>query len=169
MHRIEELLLERNCKVYFWDLRTRELPIADPEFHRNPQDNPNPLVKELTAIATEADAFVLGSPLYHNSYSGVLKNAIDHLTIHQFNGKPVGLVAHGAERTVVQASDHLRIVVRGILGVAIPTQILTIETDFAKQIRDGNFVITNDDVTQRMKAFSDQLVHFTTSLNPRFK
>lgn len=169
MHRIEEMLVERNCTTHFWDLRNEILPIADPEFHRAPQNNPDPRVKELVSLAARADAFVLGSPLYHNSYSGVLKNALDHLTIQHFSGKPVGLVAHGAERTVVQACDHLRIVVRGLTGLAIPMQILTIDSDFSSGHGEDGYKVINEDVEHRMMLFSDQLVFYSTRLDSNEK
>jgi NAD(P)H-dependent FMN reductase len=35
---------------------------------------------------------IAGTPLYHGSYSGVLKNAIDPMGFHEFEDKMVGLV-----------------------------------------------------------------------------
>src|SRR5438876_203322 len=75
--------------------------------------------------------FVRGSPVYHNSFSGILKNALDSLSIQQFRNKPVALMSCGnSDRTGSQPCDHLRIVARGLLAVAIPTQVITLPSDF---------------------------------------
>src|SRR5919202_3513637 len=58
----------------FWDLSERVLPIANPSYHYMPEQNPDENSRELDRQATEAEAFVLATPVYHNSYSGVLKN-----------------------------------------------------------------------------------------------
>ena len=163
---IERLLLEKEgVTTHFWDLREKVLPIADPAYHKKPREHPDERVGKLVSLAGDAHAFVLGTPLYHNSYSGVLKNTLDHLTIREFDGKPVGIVAHGSERTVVQACDHLRIVVRGLAGVAIPMQIATIQTDF-RESPSGNYLLNNQDIHHRMALMVDQLVFFTNQLTP---
>ena len=42
----------------------------------------------------EADFFILGTPNYHGSFSGILKNALDHLNMDYFKMKPVGLIGN---------------------------------------------------------------------------
>ena len=162
LQQIDNLFQQEKVKTHFWDLRDRQLPIADPAYHNDLSKNPDKRVQELVELADKADAFVLGSPLYHNSYSGVIKNALDNLTISQFEGKPVGLVSHGSERTVVQACDHLRIVVRGLSGVAIPKQIATIESDFRE--KNGEYELVSDDIKHRMLLMVKELVIFATQL-----
>ena len=163
---IETLLNKKEgVKTHFWDLKDEALPIADPAYHRNPLEHPDERVKRLVKLASEADAFVLGTPVYHNSYSGVLKNALDHLTIQQFIDKSVGLVAHGDERTVIQACDHLRIVVRGLSAIAIPIQVATVNTDF-KEI-GGDYRLDNKEIQHRMALMADQLLFFTSRLSTK--
>lgn len=162
LQQIDNLLQREKVKTHLWDLRDKQLPIADPAYHSDPSKDPNKRVQELVELADRADAFVLGTPLYHNSYSGVIKNALDNLTISQFEGKPVGLVSHGSERTVVQACDHLRIVVRGLSGVAIPKQIATIESDFKE--KNGEYELVSDDIKHRMLLMVKELVIFATQL-----
>jgi NAD(P)H-dependent FMN reductase len=104
------------AQITRWDLRKRPLPLADPRFHEHPERHPAPEVRAFVEATTAADALVLGSPVYHNSYAGVVKNAFDHLAIPQVARKPVGLLPNGGGAVSTQAVDHLRLVVRGLGG-----------------------------------------------------
>ncbi|MFD0564909.1 NADPH-dependent FMN reductase [Kitasatospora saccharophila] len=127
-----DCLRQQGFRSTVWELGTRPLPIADPAHHHDPAANPDPSVQEFVAAAQRAEAFVLAGPVYHNSYSGVLKNALDCLSIAEFDGKPVGLLAHGPKLTAVQACDHLRIVVRGLYGLCVPEQAVTTPADYER-------------------------------------
>jgi NAD(P)H-dependent FMN reductase len=114
-------------------------------------------------LAEAADAYLLASPVYHNSYSGVLKNALDHLMLRDVRYRPVALASHGGRST--QAVDPLRIVVRGLLGIAIPTQVCTQEADFAGEPgEDGLYAVTDPDIQARIARQADQLLLFAKHL-----
>ncbi|MDH3595415.1 MAG: NAD(P)H-dependent oxidoreductase, partial [Rhodospirillales bacterium] len=117
----------------------------------------------LYRLAGRADAFVLATPVYHNSYSGVLKNALDYLGSEQFKYRPVGLASHGGRST--QAVDHLRQVVRSVLGVAIPTQVCTAMADYGDVPDDhGCHRIADPEMLCRIERFAEELVLFARSL-----
>jgi NAD(P)H-dependent FMN reductase len=66
----------------------------------------------------------LGSPEYHNSYSGVLKNALDLLGADELRGKLFGLMGVGAgDMGAINTLGHLRYVVRGVGGWSLPIQV----------------------------------------------
>jgi NAD(P)H-dependent FMN reductase len=155
-------LAERGAATVHWDLGRTPLPIADPEFHSDPLLHTQPRVRKLVELAIASHCFVLGSPIYHNSYSGVLKNALDHLTIRCFQLKPVGLVSHGGNRST-QAVDHLRIVTRGLLGVAIPTQVCTADQDY-DQTAAQDYAISCAAVGDRIDRFTHELLSFAQAL-----
>lgn len=155
-----DLLVRDGCAVSFFDPAEIVLPIADPEFHKNPETHPNSDIQSLVATASDADAIVLASPIYHNSFSGVLKNVLDHLAIPQFIYKPVGIVSHGGDRSS-QAVDQLRTVVRGLLGVTIPTPICTREADFVST--EGKPRLSSDEIGARMQRVSFELRTFGIS------
>ena len=118
-----------------WDLAERALPIADPAQHALPLGERHPRGRELVAAARSADALVLASPLYHSSYSGVVKNALDHLNARDLRGKPVALLSHSGRRPSAQAIDGLRLVVRALLGVSVPSQVITVDADWEHDAR----------------------------------
>jgi len=144
-----------NVEPDLLDLRATPLPIADPVYHEAPEGHPEPAVREIAERASAASGFVLGSPVYHNSYSGVLKNCLDHLGIKHFAGKPVALVAHGGTIRNFQPCDHLRIVVRGMHGNAIVPQVVTTDSDYALQA--GRLVIVERAVLRRITALAQHL------------
>ncbi|MEU2431554.1 NAD(P)H-dependent oxidoreductase [Streptomyces sp. NPDC007861] len=77
---------------------------------------------DLRTQAEQADGMVWVTPCYHGSYSGLIKNCLDHLHTEALRGRPVGVVAVGASLTAVQASEHLRAVARALGCVTAPTQ-----------------------------------------------
>jgi azobenzene reductase len=155
------LLSESGTEVRFWDASIECLPVADPQFHADPSRHPDPRVAAFVHIANDADAFVLGSPIYHNSYSGILKNALDHLAIPLVAYKPVGLLGHGGHRST-QAVDHLRVVVRGLWGIATPTHVCTQDEDYEET--DGTYVVSATDINARLDRFVRELVAMTIAL-----
>lgn len=159
---VTQRLIARGADVTSWNLA--ELPLSDPEYHANPSLDPRPAVHRFVEAADETDAFVLASPVYHNSYSGVLKNALDILAIPQFQYKAVGLLGHGGLRTT-QAVDHLRIVARGLLAVALPTQVCTSRTDFVQQEGSERWEISAPDIQERIERFVNELLIFSTTLS----
>lgn len=89
-------LRQSGADPWMWDPAVDPLPMADPAYHREPTTHPDSAVRRLVAKADGARAFILGTPIYHNSYAGVLKNCLDLLSIAQFAHKPVALLAHGS-------------------------------------------------------------------------
>lgn len=102
------------------DLADYQLPLLDepvsPQY--NPERKPNQVAKNWLDKLAEADAYVLVTPEYNRSTSGVLKNALDYIDF-QFAKKPVALVAHGSTGGA-QAVSHLRGIIPAILAVSIP-------------------------------------------------
>jgi NAD(P)H-dependent FMN reductase len=159
---VERILTQYGATTILWDLGEQPLPIADPRYHHDPAQHPDEVVRSLVVAASCSDGFVLSSPVYHNSFSGVLKNALDHLAISQLHYKPVGLISHGGNRST-QAVDHLRIVVRGLLGLATPTQVCTAYGDF-RDMGEGYELVSNE-ILQRVERFALELVIFSHHLS----
>lgn len=160
---VEQALSERGSRTVFWNLCEKPLPIADPKYHHDPTKHRDKVVCEFVELASYSDAFVLASPIYHNSYSGVIKNALDNLTLSQFYYKPVGLVSHGGYRST-QAVDHLRTVVRGLMGIAIPTNVCTADQDYLDLDKQG-YEITSGRILERIERLTNELIMFANQLH----
>lgn len=152
------LLRAHGAEADIWDLVQQPLPFHNPRDHFDPLASPDPTVRAWAECAARADGFVWATPVYHNGYSGVLKNALDNLNIRQLKDKPVALASHGS----VQPCDQLRIVVRGLLAVAIPTQVVTQSDDF--ELREGGYELINDRLRERMERAARELVAYGRAL-----
>ena len=157
LHYIENLLQEKNASTRFWDLRIQPLIIAQPEYHHDPSKSPNEQVRTFSAAVEKADAIILGSPLYHGSYSGVLKNALDNLKSDAFKNKPIGLVSNSSgPRAGISACEHLRIVVRTLYGYALQSHIGTYRSDYTEE--PTKYVLNDTEIQDRCHHFVDELL-----------
>lgn len=152
------LLRAHGAETDVWDLVQKPLPFHNPRDHFDPLASPDPAVRAWAESAAQADGFVWATPVYHNGYSGVLKNALDNLNIRQLKNKPVALVSHGS----IQPCDQLRVVVRGLLAVAIPTQVVTQGDDF--ELRDNRYELINDRLRERMERAARELLAYGRAL-----
>jgi NAD(P)H-dependent FMN reductase len=84
-------------------------------------DNAPAGVRRLRAEVQNANGLVLGTPEYHGSYSGVLKNALDLLGFDEFEGKVVGLVGvSGGVMGGLEALNDLQKVLRALHAWVVP-------------------------------------------------
>lgn len=100
------------------DLRDYHLPFAG-----SPTEN-FPDVARLRSQCRDAHAILWGTPEYHGSYSGVLKNALDLMGFEEFQGKMIGLVGvAGGSIGAINALNHLRAVGRQLHAWVLPQQV----------------------------------------------
>jgi FMN reductase len=99
------------------DLREYELPFVDGS--KLASSDLDRLRSEFHA----ADGILLGTPEYHGSFSGVLKNALDLMGFEEFEGKMIGLVGvSGGSMGAFEALNSLRHIGRSLHAWVIPQQ-----------------------------------------------
>ena len=105
------------------DLRDYPLPFFDETIppRYNPSRTLAPEVKKWLDKIAEFDGYVIVTPEYNRSVSGVLKNALDNLG-NEIADKPVALVAHGSTGGA-QAVASLRITLPGNGAVTLPNAL----------------------------------------------
>jgi NAD(P)H-dependent FMN reductase len=99
------------------DLRTFDLPAYTPD-DRDAGDAP-----ELRAAVREADAVVLGSPIYHGTVASPLKTALDYCGFDEFEDTLTGIVVTAGGRFPTPAILHLRTVARWVRAWVHPTHV----------------------------------------------
>jgi NAD(P)H-dependent FMN reductase len=107
---------DRGATTDLIDLRALDLPIYDAD------EDPAGDASELTRRVREADAVLVGTPMYHGSYSSTVKTAIDYCGFDEFESKTVGLLAVSGGRFPVTALEHLRSVFRALDAWVLPHQ-----------------------------------------------
>ncbi len=80
-------------------------------------------VKRMREEVAAAHGIILGTPEYHGSFSGVLKNALDLMGFDEFEGKMIGLVGVAGGRIGANnALNGLRDVGRSLHAWVLPQQ-----------------------------------------------
>jgi NAD(P)H-dependent FMN reductase len=98
----------------------------------------------LQSRVERADVIVLGSPDYHGSLSGAIKNFLDHFW-HEFAGKLFATIVASHERGLT-VTDQLRTIARQCYAWTLPYGVsFTEELD----VKDGQVV--SDSLRQRLE------------------
>ena len=132
------------------DLREYDLPIYDGDAEE-PGDS-----AELARNVREADAILLGTPVYHGSYSSVLKTALDYCGFDEFDNKTVGLLAVAGGSFPITALDHLRSVCRALNAWVLPYQAAVPRSHSA--VRGGEF--TDEQLEARVDRLGEEIVTY---------
>lgn len=132
------------------DLRTYDLPVYDADSkHAGDAD-------ALRAEIRELDAVLLGTPVYHGSYSAPLKNALDYCGFDEFENTTVGLLAVAGGGFPLPALDHLRGVLRALDAWVLPFQAAIPDSHSA--VADGS--ITDPTLQDRLDTLGQRIVEY---------
>ena len=84
-----------------------------------------PDVLRLQNDIKSSHGIIIGTPEYHGSFTGVLKNALDFMSFKEFEGKMLGLIGiSGGEMGAATALNSLRFIGRSLHAWVIPHQAL---------------------------------------------
>ncbi len=145
-----EAARETGATAELVDLRAFDLPVFDAD-EREAGDAP-----ALTRTVRDADAVLLGTPMYHGSYASPLKNALDYCGFDEFEAKTVGLLAVSGGRFPVTALEHLRSVCRALDAWVLPYQAAVPRA--RRAIEDDAFV--DPDLEERVATLGRRVVRF---------
>ncbi|MFC7044210.1 NADPH-dependent FMN reductase [Halobacteriaceae archaeon GCM10025711] len=131
-----------------------------PPFH--PDEETPPAAESLLETVEAADAVLLGTPVYHGSYSSTLKTALDYCGFDEFEDTTVGLLAVAGGTAFASALDHLRVVARSVHAWVLPTQVGV--PNVSDAVEDG--AIVDDDVARRVATLGEETVRYAR-IEPR--
>jgi NAD(P)H-dependent FMN reductase len=132
------------------DLREYDLPAYVPA-DRDAGDAP-----ELRREIREADAVILGSPIYHGTVASPLKTALDYCGFDEFEDTLVGIVVTAGGRFPTPAILHLRTIARWLRAWAHPTHVGIPD---AGEVIDGDEV-TDEDYADRLETLGVEMVRY---------
>ena len=109
---------EVGAQTQLIDLRDYDLVFCTGNESDYPED-----VSRLRSEVRRAQGIILGTPEYHGSLSGVLKNCLDLMGFAEFEGKMLGLVGvSGGSLGAVNALNSLRSIGRALHAWVLPEQ-----------------------------------------------
>lgn len=147
---------ERGAETEMIDLREYDLIFCD----GSKREAERALdVARLCRTVRQAHGIILGTPEYHASYSGVLKNALDLMGFDEFGGKVVGLVGvSGGAMGAINALNNLRLVGRSLHAWVLPLQVSVPQG--WKQF-DGNGRLQDEQLEDRLREVGREVVKFS--------
>lgn len=125
---------ENGAKTQLIDLRDYNLIFYGMMDEKDYPDDVFKLRKEVK----ESQGLILGTPEYHGSLSGALKNALDLMSFEELEGKMIGLVGiSGGSLGAINALNSLRNIGRNLHAWVLPQQVSIPESHRAFH-RDNN-------------------------------
>ena len=139
INHVAEGLLEMGCEVDLLDLAEENLPLVNTDTTFS-ADYYGPLAQRVK----EADVFILGTPDYHGSMSGALKNFTDHFW-KEFTGKLFAPVVASHEKGLT-VHDQLRTIARQCYAWSLP---YAVSFEEKKDVIDGE--VASDKFRERLE------------------
>jgi NAD(P)H-dependent FMN reductase len=130
IHHAAAELRAAGCAVDILDFEREPLALYNPD---TAHDLPG--YAELQARVDRADVVLLGTPDYHGSISGAMKNFLDHFW-HEFAGKLFATIVASHEKGLT-VTDQLRTVARQCYAWTLPYGISFAEDS---EVQDGQIV-----------------------------
>src|SRR5882762_9205847 len=139
IHNVADRLLAAGCVVDVLDFIKEPLALYNPDTAHE-----LPGYAELQARVVRADVIVLGTPDYHGSVSGAMKNFLDHFW-HEFAGKLFATIVASHEKGLT-VTDQLRTVARQCYAWTLPYGVSFTEEE---DVKEGKIV--SDSVRKRLE------------------
>jgi FMN reductase len=153
-----EIARKHEAKTRLLDLRGTIMPMFNPDTPTEHHDQ----MKRVIDDVNWADAFVLASPDYHGSMSGVMKNFLDFYW-EEFAGKTFGYICSSHEKGLT-VMDQMRTAVRQCYGWSLPYGVsVNGEEDFNEE---GEII--NQLLDKRLKILARDLVVYGSLIREQF-
>jgi FMN reductase len=136
---VAQQLQAAGCIVDVLDFEQESLALYNPD---TAHDSPG--YEQLQTRVHRADAIVLGTPDYHGSISGAMKNFLDHFW-HEFAGKLFATIVASHEKGLT-VTDQLRTVARQCYAWTLPYGVSVAEDI---DVKEGQ--VASDALKQRLE------------------
>ena len=151
---VAEAARQAGADVEIFDLRKYPLPIYDA---RSDESTYPENVHRFKQKMLEAEGFILASPEYHGSVSGVLKNALDFIGARELEGKFVALLGtSGGALGATNTLNTLNIICRNLHAWTLPSMPSVPQ---AYQAFHPNGSLKDEKLERRLHQLGVDLVH----------
>ena len=108
----------------------------------------------------DSNGIILGTPEYHGSISGALKNMLDLMSQEQFEGKIVGLVGvAGGHTGALNSLNTMRTIGRNMHCWVLPQEVSVAESS---KVFNEDGTVNDPHIEQRLLNMGRQIVKFTS-------
>ncbi len=114
------------------------------------------VAREFVAVAGRARGFLWGSPEYHGTCSGLLKNALDHLSVEHTEDKWAAFLATAGGRQGAQGTLHTLRAVARALHLWVPPHDVSVPSAHLALDAEGHFL--DSEVAGRLRSLGSGLV-----------
>lgn len=133
--------LESGVATELLDLRDYAVEFVD----GRPPELYNTSTREIVRKIEESDGVIFATPVYRGTYTGALKNLLDHLPLEALWGKAVGLIATGSALHHYLAIDYgLRTVMAWFGAVAWPIGVYVPDSAYSKDGEITDFAVRKE-------------------------
>jgi FMN reductase len=147
---------QKALEVEIINLADKKVAFADGRPPEQYNDDTAAIIESVRA----SDGVIIASPVYRGSFTGALKNLLDHLPLDSLAGKPVGIVAMGATHHHFLGVDwHLRDVLAWFGALVVPTSVYLVSAYFV----DGQL---SESAQQDLKDLADAVIRLK-EVSPR--
>ena len=116
--------------------------------------------REAIRNITEADVWIIGTPIYNSFFSSALKNLFEYIDYKKTAGKTAGLVIIAAGNSGFTDVQTLLTQLMSYFNVITNPQAVFIMADTAEDNQ-----ITNEDVKTRLKQLVDQTLELSSKVS----
>jgi len=156
-HLIVERLSALGCTAPLVDLRALDLPM----FGQSRDQDDVPAVRQLKAVAAEADALVWLTPEYNHGYTSAVKNAVDYLH-GEIRRKPMAVCGlSGGSLGGVRAVEQLKLVLIELHTVTIRDSVYFSD---ARTLFDQDGTLQRPEYVRRIDDMLAELTWYTQTL-----
>ncbi len=140
------------------DLREVTISFCD---GRPPTDYPDDTPRVLARIQA-AHAYIIGTPIYRGSYTGALKNLLDHIPVEAFMGKVAGLIGNAyTDHHYLSIDQELKPVLAWFNLHLVPGSVYV----RADQMKGG--AITDETVQEHLRQLGEAVISLGRRLEDR--
>ena len=151
---------EAGATVEMIHLAEWKLPIYD---DREDSSTYPEAVHAFTKAISDADALVIGSPEYHGTISGALKNAMDFLEGRHLRDKQVALIGTaGGSMGATNTVNTLQLIMRNLHAWPLPSSP-SVPNAYNAFTPEGK--LKDERLQARMEGLGKQLVQFVQMMN----
>ncbi|KQL49152.1 flavin reductase [Brevibacillus choshinensis] len=123
------------------------------------------IVHRFIKTISEADGLVIGSPEYHGTLTGALKNSLDFLEGRHLRDKQVAIIGvAGGSMGATNTVNTLQVIMRNLHAWSLPASP-SIPNAYNAFTPEGK--LKDERLQARMELLGKQLVQYVHSMNPK--